>query len=385
MWIVINKIARFRCAVWFTALSLAWSVVGTASAVASKMPYGPEFTFTHADMLAEEWVVNGLWVRQRASNVRWRLKYETQLEALCSKTPGCKKLAIQDRGVPSSRFTFRDGFWIQVTCDPLVIEVSTQPQTYEQFKARRRFLQRWIFDSAGSIGLYPHERFGDGHINGGFSTVFKNAPLRFRNYLVFFANHPELAHGIFRELGGSGPPIAALMDAQREAFREVIARFDRGEIRLAADLAHQIVEQVYTADLKGDPNVDTEKYQQLNLNSIVYEGQPWAAARVENRGFRPQRSMQHFLANLSFLEGVLGYVSRLREPLELKLPSSTSLSLLSLEEKWKRFWALLKLIGVDAQEQKRALEPDWSKSLPCQQIWSGSSIGSSFGASCVIH
>ena len=63
---------------------------------------------------------------------------------------------------------------------------------------------------------------GGGHINIGFASAFEGDALLLRNFIVDFANHPEMATGIFLHDWQNAKPIAGLSIEERKTFQNAV-------------------------------------------------------------------------------------------------------------------------------------------------------------------
>jgi hypothetical protein len=149
-----------------------------------------------------------------------------------------------------------------------------------------------------------------------------------RNFLADYANHDELANGVFVYGSYNAPPLVKLREEQRKAFAKVLSNVDGGRIRTAKDLAKAIIRRVYTETPRRW--FPPEKYQAVNLNRIVKADFTVDDQTIEIRAHPAQRNADEFLklarlyeARIRFLRqnpGTIPYVDH--PPTETSAPLS---------------------------------------------------------------
>jgi len=194
--------------------------------------------------------------------------------------------AIEDDGHGFGRhvITELDGNWFKVEIDPWVVEITGKPSNLAFYRAIAPRMER-LFAIASSCDLEPHARIGGGHVH--ISRTSFESPMAIRNFIVDYANHPELALGIQGHDLLNAPPLAIAPRSSIEAFVEGLARFDRDQ-DLEALFAH-LRADVYT--FAGSPELPVHarraKYQALCVEH---------PATIEIRAIRPPRSFAEFIA-----------------------------------------------------------------------------------------
>lgn len=211
------------------------------------------------------------------------------------------------RTVP--KVTFPDGWYVVFDRDPGVVEIRGQPLSSEQTTENVERMQNTAFDLAARAGLYP-PRFlnltNGGHVSIDFA-VFDEDPLLFRNFLVDFMNHTELARGILLNDWYNAQALGFWKD-QRRAFKAVIADFDSGKIKSAEDLARKFVYLV----------VNDERNVALNLKPALSDSKRNTnpeQRRLEIRSVRAQTSAKIWELTVRLFDSRIAYLKKLNRPI----------------------------------------------------------------------
>lgn len=118
-----------------------------------------------------------------------------------------------DENLPVKKFLtveYKNGKKIVFGLDPTVVEVKMPGLTAEQMASDSGFYQKEIYENARAVGLKIPRTDGPwngGHIHIDIASAFDSDPLKFRNFLVDFLNHPELASGVMVKDPISARPI----------------------------------------------------------------------------------------------------------------------------------------------------------------------------------
>lgn len=337
-------------------LSLAL-LLASLPAFAWPPTFGPEFTFTNK---ALEQAATTPTMVQTQANLAALEQWRAKMEAICKERKNCKLKKFTDKHGPAYKILYEDGFWYSVGIDTGVLEISAQPNTIAGFRALKDRMQADIFEVAKSIGLAPHERLGQGHMNIGIKSAFGEDAQLFRNFLVDTANHPELHQGVLGVHLGNSPTLTLLGEKPQKAMAQVIQEFDRAPTDMYA-LSRRIESQVYTVNpFRWDP---PSYYQNHRLESVDPK-LPEEAQRLEVRGVRPQKSMDEFLLQCELFENWLDHLKRYGKNVPLRIPTNKNMQPGELKA---RFLDFLASIGEDPAkfepllpEKIRAAAPDRS-------------------------
>jgi len=249
--------------------------------------FGAEFTFTNGKLWAAS--IGKKNVVRTVENEAARNAMTDVLLELCKRRGDCSISFSNDKyNHKVARVIYNDGWWFQMSLDPSVVEIQTKPSTLKELTAIKDRIQNDIFESAKKVDLQPDLHAGGGHIHIGHKSALDDDARLFRNFVVDYANHPELALGVLEDDLMNAPPIAALTAEQQEAFAEVIERFDQGKIKSIRRLAKEINENVFFTN-PHSAIAPPAKYQAMNLSRISYWF-PSADETIEIRALRAQTS-----------------------------------------------------------------------------------------------
>lgn len=319
--------------------------------------FGPEFTFTNSEIRSAR-VSNS---PQSPKSLLKLMDWQKLLALRCQELQNCTVVSTYDKHGPAYRVTFSDGWYFNISVDMAVLEVQTAPLTSQGFRSRQEQIQKEIFDSAAQMGLIPHEVDGCGHIHLGLAESFDNNSELFRNFIVDYANRPELTFGILGNQIENSPPIAALKTHQRQAFQEVINAFDQmpGTI---LDLAKQIELKVYTESIVKSWG-GAKYYQALRFTRFTEGRVTDAEATVEMRGFRPQQNTQEFVLETELLEARLKYLKTLNHRIPFINPPTYQWD---GRQMVARFYQYVTETGLE-WERYRTLLPEGLRNIPVDQ------------------
>ncbi len=280
--------------------------------------YGAEFTFTNSELMEEKgYKITSATIDKWAANMRAR----------CKRTHDCKVTkGIDKSNMTAYTVTYKDGWWYRVSSDPGVVEVQTKPSTLVELKKNRSRMTGDIFKIAKTLKIEPHEIVGGGHLNIGMLSAFADDPHLFADFLVDFANHPELPEGAI-DYGDivNAPALADQGKKIMKLFDEVITDFRKGKI--AHDpvaLATAVERRVYSKTPSTD-GLYNLKYQAMNLRTIVNEEVPTEEKRAEIRRVRAQLDADEFILECELFEARMNYLKKLRKagkPVKFVFPES---------------------------------------------------------------
>lgn len=108
------------------------------------------------------------------------------------------------------KLTYPSGDYIVFSSDPQTIEVTMNPQTSGELIAKTDFYDQEIYELAKSVGLRPPVKDGfwnGGHIHIDLDQAFGGDPQKFKNFIIDFWSHGELARGILVDDPFNAGPI----------------------------------------------------------------------------------------------------------------------------------------------------------------------------------
>ncbi len=279
-----------------------------AAEVSAGATFGTELTFTTPDVIR---MLNG---RARSDLVeKLQAKY---VEALRRRLDGRNVQIVQGKDKNnhrSFRVTYPDGYFYDVTMDGAVLEVVLDRSTVANLESRADELQKDIFETMALAGMKPHESRGGGHIHIGLKSMFNNDAVAYRNFIVDYLNHPELATMILRDSSASESRHYGSMPGElRKAAAEAIAQFDlslkTGTPWTMKDLAAELQNKV-TNVLAYDMQIArNHRVFAINLDPI-FTTEP-EDRTVEIRAIRPARDMKSQILIMRLFEARNAYLKK---------------------------------------------------------------------------
>jgi len=266
-------------------------------------------------------VSDGDEVRDRTART-YQKQFKQKLKEAC---PNCLVESVRARyGVTAFKVTVPhlNNFSFTINLDPATIEIQTQPARFSELANYASELQRLIYDTGVQSELYPTFE-GANHIHISVQKAFGTDVVKFRNFIVDLANHPELATGVFEYDHNNAPPMSALKPEQFEAFKNIIAEFDRDPSQYTIKtLAQRIVSEVYTGNVSGWRPY--QKYQAFSLSRILkdkLEPHQWT---IEIRSIRAPSNFKELLLFLELIQRRLNFVRSKKNliPVKSQLPSA---------------------------------------------------------------
>ncbi|OHE20558.1 MAG: hypothetical protein A2540_03575 [Sulfurimonas sp. RIFOXYD2_FULL_37_8] len=186
----------------------------------------------------------------------------------------------------------------------------------EEFEHFAPTLQKDLFENAKNLGLLPDPEYGGGHIHIGLESAFENDDLLFRNFMVDFFNHPEIASGIWKEDLLNAPHLTKLPNEKINRFIELVETFDNGKLNLW-DLLWAITNEVYDVNLapkSWSEDASPDKYQAFNIRRIVGSFAK-EEKTAEIRCSKAQNDAFEFLAQIKLLQNRINYLRQLGHPI----------------------------------------------------------------------
>jgi hypothetical protein len=219
----------------------------------------------------------------------------------------------------------------------------------------------------------------------GVRSAFGDDARLFLRYFVDYANHAELAYGIFRKELRKAPPLAALPPASHLALREIIAEVESGRLRGVAELAAAIDRRVYNVSLAPPEWGSPQHNQALALNKITNARTAFGGLSAfffpfltspeptdqpfEIRAMKAQNSADEFIRLAELFESRVAFLRAQQGPVVFAPPE---LATLTEREAVRRFRAYLAETGVDPTPYRDLLLPsarsDWD-ALVCGPLF----------------
>lgn len=319
--------------------------------------FGAEFTFTNDNIRKGNYGNHGEIVESK-ENADARNRFANLLKDRCaSRKVGSPEecmvtKSVDKYGSEKFRVKYGDGFWFDITLDPQVVEIQTKPSTYEEFLHMKGRMHDDIFLAAKAVGIEPDIMASGGHIHIGTSSAFGKDARLLRNFIVDFANHPELAAGVLDVNYTNAPPLAAHEPQIRDEFKKVLFDFDNGKIGDIQSLARTINKKVYiTSFCDVDPS---SKFQALCLNRTADKQFKPQDMTVEIRSVRTQVTAEEFLKELKLFQSRIDYLSKVTANGK-NVAFLDATDKMSDKEMVNAFYRYVKESGLDWEEYKTLL------------------------------
>lgn len=284
------------------------------------------------------------------ANIKAMTAMHNEMSAMCAGRHDCMISDIQHIVESDKIHSFKVNypekkFWFMVTMDPGVIEVKMGPATVKTFREMAPIIEKDLYARASAVGLTPPKISGSGHVHIDLKSAFGDDALLFRNFIVDFTNHSELATGVLLRDTYNAPALN-LDQNKRAAFERVIRDFDEGRITTIDDLARQIQDRVYGKMLD-------RKYQALNLTKILKSDV--AARTVEIRSIRAERNFEQFVKISEMFEARIEYLKKVGKP----IPYQNVAAIDDRVKGVKAFYQYITESGLDYKKYKPLLLPHW--------------------------
>lgn len=284
------------------------------------------------------------------------------------KCQKCKaEVFVNRNGVKNYRIVYPDGWYFVIATDPFVVEVQTRPSTVQELEHQAKRIQTDIFDSAAEANLLPatqvfSKNWAASHIHVGARSALgqdSNSVKRLRNFLVDFANHSELANGIFTQDKRNAPALIALPQEQQEKFQKIIEAVDAGQIKTIYALAYRIRNEVYNVTVV-ENNYPTTKFQALNVNRIAIRDFSGEEQTFEIRSIQGQESAEDFLLQTRLIQARLDFLEKSGSLVEYNPLPIVSSDLAKTEN----FYRYVTETGLDFEPYEKFLTPFQKTTLP---------------------
>lgn len=280
------------------------------------------------------------------------------------------------------RFHLPDGFWIQVSIDPNVVEIQTRPAEREYLAKNAKTLQQLIWGSAEKARLVVDPARRAGHFNFSALEAFNNKTSDFLKFFVDFANRPELSNGIFRQTNLlNAPHLAHLGSDQREGLSQLVEEFQKtpprtrmrdwmnpfrkkhASLMSIPEMAEALAKRVLFRST--NPQNDGWRawhYQALGLKSLVGL-KPGESAPLELRAVRSQRDIYDFLLLAELIEKRIEYLVQLPQEISFRV-SQTTKTTFSPAELVDRFYIYVTETDLPWERYQRLLPPELAQLKP---------------------
>lgn len=335
-------------------LLILLSITLTAAAYGSNEPitFGPEIELSNKDLKRDVVGDSGSFLRLREA--KWANSLVKEIKKTCGSF--CRYEKVLGKYGLETRVYFKNGFYFQISWDPTVVEIIMKPSSLKEFRANADDIEKYLYAPAARLELKGADNLG-GHVNIGLNSAFGEDAELFLRYFIDYANHPELALGVFAYDIYNGPPLSVLKSEQRSALNDTVAKFYVKKFKNPTEVILDIQRNVYTHSYKWDR---PQHYQSVGLESIPSE--TLNRRRIEHRSVRGQKSFQDFLLMAELIELRHTYLKKNKNKI-IYLKSDEDFFL--YQRQMNLFWVYTQELGVNYEkyvsllsEPVRALKPD---------------------------
>tara|TARA_B110001454_G_scaffold219057_1_gene249579 strand:+ start:13755 stop:14828 length:1074 start_codon:yes stop_codon:yes gene_type:complete len=277
--------------------------------VESGITHGGEIEFTSDQIYAADSKskVGGL----RGSEFPAAVKMAEAVAKKC-RALGCKVTQVNGKWGKEFFVQLHDGWWFQISYDPLCVEIQTKPSTIQELYTHQDLKEELIFGSAREAGLESRPSRAT-HMNTGARSAFGYDLRSLFNYFVDNANHPELSSGVFRSNWNTSPPLALSRIDLMTRIKDIQILIETGSIKSFSQLANVIVDRLHSYFL--NPQFNPKRNQDLTFRKLVsltgtQEKPQFAEIDVpfERRAVRAVRSFSEFILHAEMIESRIAWI-----------------------------------------------------------------------------
>ena len=301
--------------------------------------FGTEFNFTSAG-LESAWNERG--VKANWSGSSWQVpgkaerdaatEFAKQVVGLCGGD--CVSTAHRGKfGHTEYLIKFKDGWGFNISMDPGMVEIQTEPETAGVVQANAERYQKYVFEAAEKAGLAPHRPPGGStqdvaaHLNVGFRSAFGDDPRKFMRFFIDYANQPALALGVFGKDPYNSPTIPHLDISQRKALAAIVADVNAGKFETADQVMKRINSEVYTVS----PSFPTagarsaRHYQALGLKQLLTPEYARHDMPFEFRAIRQQLKAREYALLVDLMQRRLEFTNASTQPIRYEADQTHNL------------------------------------------------------------
>jgi hypothetical protein len=225
---------------------------------------------------------------------------------------GCKVARTQGKWGQEYRVLLHDGWWFQISYDPLCVEIQTKPSTLQELYSNQKVREELIFGSAQEAGLESRPNRAT-HMNTGARSAFGYDLRGLFNYFVDNANHPEFSSGVFRHNWNTSPPLVLNTIDLNKEIKSIQEQIENRQIKSFKDLAIQIQRRLHSNFLSSQFN--PHRNQDLTfrkLTELSQEQENTSNQEIdvpfERRAVRAVRSFSEFVLHAEMIESRIAWV-----------------------------------------------------------------------------
>ena len=286
------------------------------------------FQFSHAQILTESGITHGGeieftsdWIyavdsKEKVGKLRGRefpaARKMAEVVGKKCRSLGCKVSRVQGKWGNEYRVQLQDGWWFQISYDPLCVEIQTKPSTLLELYLHQELKEELIFGSAREAGLESRPNRAT-HMNTGARSAFGYDLRSLFNYFVDNANNPEFSSGVFRQNWNTSPPLVLNDIDLDQRIKSIQTQIEKGQIKSFGQLAREIIRRLHSNFLSSQFNPN--RNQDLTFRKLTSLTQEKKNPRYqetdvpfERRAVRAVRSFSEFILHAEMIESRIAWV-----------------------------------------------------------------------------
>lgn len=224
----------------------------------------------------------------------------------------CQVQAVNGKWGKEFRVQLQNGWWFQISYDPLCVEIQTKPSTLQELYLVHDIAHDLIFNSAIEAGLEVRPSRAT-HMNTGARSAFGYDIRSLFNYFVDNASHPEFASGVFRKNWNTAPPLIISNPTAMESIQAIQEKIESGKIKSFAQLAKEISKKLHAHVVNVQFN--PKRNQDLSFRKLITLTSQLPDPDIneidmpfERRGVRAVRSFLEFILHAEIIESRISWV-----------------------------------------------------------------------------
>lgn len=360
-----------RLGLWSLILAFCAFTV-SRQAYAWPPTYGSEYNFSNnktEKALAVRWANlnghGGEWQKPGAEENEAAAAFAKKVKVLCGEECSIRewdsKWNAKNYYVSFKDENGKEIYSFNISVDPGVVEIQTQPETLEQLKKNEQLAQKYIFDVAASdaVGLVSKGHEAGAHFNIGILSAFENNPKAFLKFFVNYHNLPELSSGILGINYNNAPPLSHLSESQRWALSKIVDDANAGKIKTVQEAVVRIRKEVYTDTPKFKEG--PEHYQAVGMKYIDESVTAENDRPFELRGMRQPKNAHERTLLAELMEMRMRYEIEDNGPIAfLDVPKEVEYEVGELANRFRLYIKEMENLGATWERFKGLADPFYS-------------------------
>lgn len=338
-------------------LLLVAMFAGAPTASAWPPTIGPELAFQNKETNAawtsryDEGALSPQWqVPTVDGELRQAIAFRDDIMKHCD---GCKlTVTLGKFGLEQSRIEFPNGFWLNVSVDPGIVELQTAPLTEERYRELATFIEESIYGTAKRLKMTHVPE--DGHLNFGAKATFET-PVVLAAFMLDQINHPELGLGVLGQDILNGPPLAIQELDQIKKFFSIMDDVSAGKVDSVRRLADRVNNEVYYRSGEDLSRAAGRHYQGVSVKRLSTPEFQTQDQPVEIRWAAGQPTFQRVLLIYKLYTQRIAYLKARGDMSNYQRQLFKNPIGMTAPEKLTRFFIFVNEMGGDFNEYKELI------------------------------